>query len=139
MPSAQRAGAAIVERRCSLGRVREAEITPAGQARRVLFELGNDMAGERLSALVVELLDAADAAPERSVDAIVDEALERLEDGPLALLATEPWLAHRPLATPASTVADAARQAVAGFAADLLGQHRAGNFTELWGVRHRSR
>lgn len=115
------------------------EVTAVGQARRVLFHLGNDLAGQRLSAFVAELLEAADAAPDRPVDGLVDEALERLEDGPLALLATDPWLAHRPLPTPASTVADAARRALADFAADLARQHRAGHFAELWGGRHRVR
>lgn len=103
-----------------------------GQARRVLFAFGNELAGDALTDLVVVLLDAADTDPDRPHEDIIEMALEQVTDGPIALVAQEPDLACRPLEGPATTTNDAAHAALAAWAGDLLAMHASGAFASVW-------
>ncbi len=99
-----------------------------------MFRIGEELPGDRFAWFVVSLLRAADLDPERSIEAVVAEALSSIEDGPLSLVAVEPGLAQRELRSPVTSPAEAASGAVTDFAEGLLQRHRNGDFKDLWGV-----
>jgi hypothetical protein len=90
----------------------EAPIPPAGQARRLLYSLGVEIAGRLATDFAIRLRGYGGEPATGSADKRIRSAMAAIEDGPVALAAAEPELWHEPLARPARTVAEAAEAVV---------------------------
>lgn len=107
-------------------------MTDVGHARRVLFRMGEELPGERLTAFVADLLAARAASPDDDPPTLIERAMVRITDGPLALVAEEPSFATMQLTDFVRTAGDAARAALTVFARDLLDRDKRGDFDRLW-------
>jgi hypothetical protein len=87
-------------------------LSPAIQAKRVMFALGFQITGRRATDFAIRLRTPADASPETSTDARIRRAMAAIEDGPVAFVAENPELRDEPLSEPATTVAEAAEAVV---------------------------
>jgi hypothetical protein len=78
------------------------------QAGHLLFRLGYETSGDRLRRFVARVIAVSTSDPHIPTTRLVALGLEGIEDGRLALVASEPDVARLPLARPASTAMDAA-------------------------------
>ena len=103
--------------------IAHSEPSAAARAQAALFAAGFELAGVKLQRFAERLLQAADASPEASVDALVRTAVRDIEDGAVALVAEEPELRDRRLARAARTVSEAADRVVHELGVALLDVH----------------